>query len=165
MTPVPDPPAVDAVKQEEVPKQQETAQKPLGHEEVSAAPEAPKPKSGRPGGVADDEVIEYRDQDGNLLSEEEVLRLQENGEVKFETKVETRTEHILEESPAPENEQAGVAPPHPDVEGVNSETIQKEQKDGIPKNAAASLDGEKEAQNEQAKPASEGQDATINQEL
>jgi dolichyl-phosphate-mannose-protein mannosyltransferase len=79
-----------------------------------------------------EERVEYRDQDGNLLNEEQVKALE--GKVEFKTRYETRTrvvdaqgnEVLLppgEQPPPPAQEQekvaaAGVAPPHPDVEGM-----------------------------------------------
>ncbi|KAG5981649.1 hypothetical protein E4U55_002710 [Claviceps digitariae] len=131
---------------------------------ISAKPAPPAHKL-----VAHEEKVEYRDQDGNLLSEEQVKELE--GKVKFETKYETRTRVIDEqgaEVPPPEGgwpaDMAGVAPPHPDVQGVNQETVKDKQADP-PKDAAASRDGEKEAELYKAKPASEGQDATVRDEL
>lgn len=76
-----------------------------------------------------EERVEYRDQDGNLLNEEQVKALQ--GKVEFKTRYETRTriidangnEIVLppgEKLPGVGDEEpaAGVAPPHPDVEGM-----------------------------------------------
>lgn len=64
-----------------------------------------------------EEKVEYRDQDGNLLNEEQVSALQ--GKVSFQTRYETRTRTI----DAAGNEIAdgaagaeGFAPPHPDVD-------------------------------------------------
>lgn len=120
--------------------------------------------------LSQEERIEYRDQDGNLLDEEQIKELA--GKVKFETKYETRTRVVDEqgnELPAPEggwpaDMGAGVAPPHPDVEGVDRETV-KDQNAEPPKDAAASRDGEKESERSKAKPASEGQEATVRDEL
>lgn len=60
--------------------------------------------------VRREEKVEYRDQDGNLLNEEEVAALA--GKVDFQTRYETRTRMI----DADGNEipsYAGTAPPHP----------------------------------------------------
>lgn len=77
-----------------------------------------------------EERVEYRDQDGNLLNEEQVKALE--GKVEFKTRYETRTrvidaqgnEILLppgEQAPQAQEQEpvapAGVAPPHPDVEG------------------------------------------------
>ena len=76
--------------------------------------------------VSREEKIEYRDQDGNLLDEEQVKALQ--GKVSFKTRYETRTRLIdgsgneVEPEQAVVAEEAGVAPPHPDEEGVDPET-------------------------------------------
>jgi dolichyl-phosphate-mannose-protein mannosyltransferase len=120
--------------------------------------------------LSQEEKVEYRDQDGNILNEEQIKQLQ--GKVKFETKYETRTRVVDEqgqELPVPEggwpaDMGAGVAPPHPDVQGVDPETVKGQNADA-PKDAAASRDGEKEAERSKAKPASEGQDATVRDEL
>jgi dolichyl-phosphate-mannose-protein mannosyltransferase len=69
-----------------------------------------------------EEKVEYRDQDGNLLDPEQVKSLE--GKVSFKTRYETRTRLVDangKEIPIPED--AGVAPPHPDVEGVDRETV------------------------------------------
>lgn len=116
-----------------------------------------------------EEKVEYRDQDGNLLNEEQVKELQ--GKVKFETKYETRTRVVDEqgtELSSPDGgwpaNMAGVAPPHPDVQGVDQETVKDKIVDP-PKDAAASRDGEKESQWLKAKPGSEGKEATVRDEL
>lgn len=120
--------------------------------------------------VAQEEKIEFRDQDGNILNEEQVAALE--GKVDFETKYETKTRVVDEkgsEVPVPEGGWdgkiggAGVAPPHPDVEGVDEKTVAKDS--SAAKEAAASRDGEKEAEGSKAKPASEGKEATRKDEL
>ena len=65
------------------------------------------------------------------------------------------------ELPVPQKEAgaAGVAPPHPDVEGANQET-KKVVDEAIPKEVSSSKDGEKEAEMSIPKPASEGNAAT-----
>ncbi|KAG6254202.1 hypothetical protein E4U24_007664 [Claviceps purpurea] len=131
---------------------------------ISAKPPPPGHKI-----VGQEEKVEYRDQDGNLLSEEQVKELE--GKVKFETKHETRTRVVDDqgvEVPPPEGgwpaDMAGVAPPHPDVQGVDRETVKDGQSEP-PQDVAASRDGEKEAERAKAKPASEGQEATGRDEL
>ncbi|KAG6106748.1 hypothetical protein E4U13_007317 [Claviceps humidiphila] len=131
---------------------------------ISAKPPPPGHKI-----VGQEEKVEYRDQDGNLLSEEQVKELE--GKVKFETKHETRTRVVDDqgvEVPPPEGgwpaDMAGVAPPHPDVQGVDHETVKNGQSEP-PQDVAASRDGEKEAERAKAKPASEGQEATGHDEL
>jgi dolichyl-phosphate-mannose-protein mannosyltransferase len=79
--------------------------------------------------VHTEERVEYRDQDGNLLNEEQVKALE--GKVEFKTRYETRTrvvdaqgnEILLPagaEVPQEQEQPAAppVAPPHPDVEGT-----------------------------------------------
>ncbi|OAA74964.1 protein mannosyltransferase 1 [Akanthomyces lecanii RCEF 1005] len=121
--------------------------------------------------VAKEEKIEFRDQDGNLLSDEQVEELK--GKVDFETKYETRTRVVDDlgaEIPAPDGGWegkiggAGVAPPHPDVDGVDEKTVAGKEA-AAAKDAAASRDGEKEAEGSKAKPASEGKEATRKDEL
>jgi len=165
-------PTTAAVKKEEPKKEAPVAQQ---QEEavISGAPPAPDQSHVEHRVVAKEEKVEYRDQDGNLLDPEEVKALE--GKVEFKTKYETKTRVVDEqgnevEEPAEgwdQNLGAGVAPPHPDVEGVNSETIKGNVKEAAaPQDAAASKDGEKEAEEVKAKPASENQqDATVNDEL
>lgn len=116
--------------------------------------------------VKREERIEYRDQDGNILDEEQVKALE--GKVEFKTRYETRT-RVLDadgnerEVPVGEEElrKGGVAPPHPDVEGVDSKTIKErgEHAESIPP-AKESVDGDHEARAKQPKPASEKKEAS-----
>jgi len=112
--------------------------------------------------------VEYRDQDGNLLDPEQVKALE--GKVEFKTRYETRTRVVDEngnELPMPEGGwpqsylggEQGVAPPHPDVEGVDKETKKIRLDDPIPV-AESSRDGEVEKERAKAQPASEGNEAT-----
>ncbi|KAK4188967.1 Dolichyl-phosphate-mannose-protein mannosyltransferase-domain-containing protein [Podospora australis] len=131
-------------------------------EKVSGAPVLPNERV-----VHKEERVEYRDQDGNILNEEQVKALE--GKVEFKTRYETRTRviddagnevylHAEEESPVP------VAPPHPDVEGVDRETKRLVPDEPIPA-AQESVEGQKEAQEKVPKPASEGNEATAKEEL
>jgi dolichyl-phosphate-mannose-protein mannosyltransferase len=81
--------------------------------------------------VSKEERIEYRDENGRVLNDDEVSALA--GKVSFKTRYETRTrivdaqgneiyEGLVDAHGA--EEQAGVAPPHPDVEGGEPETQQ-----------------------------------------
>lgn len=115
--------------------------------------------------------VVYRDQDGNILNDEQVKALE--GKVEFQTKYETKTRVVDtdgNEIPAPDGgwdgklNGAGVAPPHPDVEGVDKETV-KVDGGAAPKDAAASRDGEREAEHAKAKPASDDKKATAKDEL
>ena len=76
-----------------------------------------------PGGpvVKQEKKVEFRDEKGNLLNEEQVKSLKEN-DVKFETKYETRTEVIDDKGDPIQQPLGGVHPPHPDVEGRNPNT-------------------------------------------
>jgi dolichyl-phosphate-mannose-protein mannosyltransferase len=117
--------------------------------------------------LSKEEKVEYRDQDGNLLDPEQVKALE--GKVSFKTRYETRTRVVDaqgNEIPMPEN--AGVAPPHPDVDNVDRETVALPE--GLAKDKPASqrdvtADESKEESIERseksaAKPASEGNEAT-----
>jgi dolichyl-phosphate-mannose-protein mannosyltransferase len=139
---------------------------------MSEAPPAlvsPPPKAAPPGQsvISREEKVEYRDQDGNLLDPEQVKSLE--GKVSFKTRYETRTRMVdAQGNEIPQPEDAGVAPPHPDVEGAERETV------GIPE---PEVQGKPVAQKEvkadeskedsiaksdasAAKPASEGNEAT-----
>ncbi|KAK3364435.1 glycosyltransferase family 39 protein [Lasiosphaeria hispida] len=127
--------------------------------EVSGAPPPPGQRI-----LSREERIEYRDQNGNILNEEQVKALE--GKVEFKTRYETRTRVVDangNEIPNPdakiEPEAASVAPPHPDVQGVDQETPVRLVPDE-PIAAAKSVEGEKEREEKAAKPASEGNDAT-----
>lgn len=125
-----------------------------------------------------EERVEYRDQDGNILNEEQVKALE--GKVEFKTRYETRMRVVDAEGneiPEPSGgwpqDQAilgggaappeGVAPPHPDVEGVDRET-KVDVKNLVPDDpipdAKRSVEGQREKEGKSAKPASEGNEAT-----
>lgn len=72
--------------------------------------------------IGREERIEYRDEDGNLLNEDEVAAL--DGAVSFQTRYETKTRLVDEQGNEIGYNQAegGVAPPHPDVENVDAKT-------------------------------------------
>ena len=122
-----------------------------------------------------EEKIEYRDQDGNLLDEEQVEALK--GKVSFNTKYETRTRVVdekgneIEEGPAGGVE-GGFAPPHPDVERLPSTGKDDQDDDGreYPATASPEDDLGKEKSVEggakgKPKPGSEGNQATVRNEL
>jgi dolichyl-phosphate-mannose-protein mannosyltransferase len=158
------PPVVPAPMEEE---QKPLAQPPAQESEAAVISGAPMPKEPRI--LSKEEKIEYRDQDGNLLDEEQIKAMEG---VEFETKYETKTRVVDgqgNEIPEPAGgwpaEVVGVAPPHPDVEGAEKETVQAEDVKP-PQDAAASNEGEKEAEQAKAKPASsDNQDATVHEEL
>lgn len=117
--------------------------------------------------VSKEEKVEYRDQDGNLLDPEQVKALE--GKVSFKTRYETRTRMVDaqgNEIHIPEN--AGVAPPHPDVDNADRETVKSPElvlNDGPATQKDVTGDEEKEesiekSQKSAAKPASEGNEAT-----
>jgi dolichyl-phosphate-mannose-protein mannosyltransferase len=127
---------------------------------VSPPPEAPLPAGQQI--VKREEKVEYRDQDGNLLNEEQVKELE--GKVSFKTRYETRTRMVdaAGNEINPPEEAAGVAPPHPDVEGVDSSTIKKADSESKPDVKADESKEESIAKSDTgaAKPASEGNEAT-----
>jgi dolichyl-phosphate-mannose-protein mannosyltransferase len=114
-----------------------------------------------------EEKVEYRDQDGNLLNEEQVKALE--GKVSFKTRYETRTRVVDPQGNeiGGFGEEAGVAPPHPDVEGVDRETVAepKAHNDKPASRHDVQADESKEdsvikSNAGAAKPASEGNEAT-----
>jgi dolichyl-phosphate-mannose-protein mannosyltransferase len=120
------------------------------HDTISAAGDQQPPHS-----IV--EKVEYRDQDGNILNEEQVAALAKDGNVSFETKYETKT---VQMDGAPPGEVH--APPHPDVEGQNPETPQR-RGDGSVADKPASPESQEESllrEQEKPKPASEGNEAT-----
>ncbi|TGO56962.1 hypothetical protein BCON_0071g00160 [Botryotinia convoluta] len=154
-------------------------QKPLVEQEnVSGAPEE-KPEglvSSPPAApvashsiVSREEKVEYRDQDGNILDPEAVKSLE--GKVSFKTRYETRTRMVDaqgNEINPPEDDAVGVAPPHPDVEGSDPQTVGKAEPD-VQEKPLAQRDVQADESKEQsieksdggaAKPASEGNEAT-----
>ncbi len=120
--------------------------------------------------VSTEERIEYRDQNGNLLNEEEVASLE--GKVSFKTRYETRTRVIDAAGNEIINEPAAggadLAPPHPDVDR-EPETVAKVAGEGderqYPATASVEEDVKKENSVEKAdtkkpRPASESREAT-----
>lgn len=112
--------------------------------------------------IAREEKIEYRDEEGNLLNEEQVAALE--GKVSFKTRYETRTRVVDAygneiENNVPEE----VAPVHPDV---NPETagVPEAQANEAPPTVEVGEDVAKERlveeRVERARPGSEGQSAT-----
>ncbi|WEW57533.1 Dolichyl-phosphate-mannose--protein mannosyltransferase 1 [Emydomyces testavorans] len=138
-------------QQQEQPKQQG---KPKGESAEEAEVTGPKI-------IGKEESIEYRDQDGNLLNAEQVASLAKAGGVSFKTKYETRTRVVDDQG---REIKPNLAPPHPDIEGQNPETVEKGDKN-VPGDKPASVAGdEKSVQREDGKPkpASEGKEATRN---
>ncbi|KAL8383568.1 hypothetical protein RB595_010660 [Gaeumannomyces hyphopodioides] len=145
------PPVIPAQQQQE-----QAANPPAPPPGISGAPDPAFAQDGSGSGqrvLSREERVEYRDQDGNLLDEEQVKALE--GKVEFKTRYETRTRVVDEQGreisnadeaaaaaaaaaqaaaqKAPEAPPAGqekpvavgVAPPHPDVEGAAESTKQK----------------------------------------
>lgn len=153
-------------------KVQEKFEEPIVEKEqpvMSDAPaysEAPS-NAGSQSVVSREERVEYRDQDGNLLDDEQVKALQ--GKVSFKTRYETRTRVVDSAGVEIDHGEASVAPPHPDVDNVDRETVaipEKEAEAAPAVQSEAEEDLVKEAAVEnakkgEAKPASDVQDATV----
>lgn len=135
---------------------------------------APPPPAGQRI-LSREERIEYRDQDGNVLNEEQVKALE--GKVEFKTRYETRTRVVDEngnevvnlgvgESRDQDGQgKAAAAPPPPaaEADGDQHKTKKLVPDEPIVKDAAKSVEGENEAKAKLAKPASEGNEATAGQ--
>ena len=114
-----------------------------------------------------EEKVEYRDQDGNLLDQEQVSSLK--GKVSFQTRYETRTRVVdgagneIADGPAGAE---GFAPPHPDADRIPETASDPAENDGrkYPATASENDDENKENMVEKnkgkPKPGSEGNDAT-----
>ncbi|KAL6712435.1 Dolichyl-phosphate-mannose--protein mannosyltransferase 1 [Coniothyrium glycines] len=142
-------------------------------EEAAVSPPPQEPPKDLPV-VSKEERIEYRDENGRILNEDEVSALA--GKVSFKTRYETRTRIIDPQGNEiyeglvdshDEAEEQGVAPPHPDVEGRNPETqaeAETPEASEIPPTVEVVEDQQKEKSIEEerneAKPASEVQAAT-----
>jgi dolichyl-phosphate-mannose-protein mannosyltransferase len=181
--PPPAPPVVPPVEQQQQQEQQyqqQQQQQPIearnddvmSEQAVMSTPPEDLPKDLPV--LSKEERIEYRDENGRILDEAEVAELA--GKVSFKTRYETRTRIVdaqgneiyegLVDGQGGED-QAGVAPPHPDVEGQNPETQQDSEPaaaSAVPPTVEVEEDQEKEKNVEQetqeAKPASEAQAAT-----
>lgn len=160
-------------QQEQIQQQEE--QKPIHDKDelfkdagagISGAPAPPGQRL-----IKREERIEYRDQDGNVLDDEQVKALE--GKVEFKTRYETRTRMVDAEGREFEaplgggaqeaGEPVAVAPPHPDVEGVDTQTAQKQKaagEDEVVPPAKESVEGDHEAKAKAAKPASEKKEAS-----
>lgn len=111
-----------------------------------------------------EEKVEYRDQDGNLLNEEQVSALE--GKVSFSTRYETRTRVLDADGNEIEDSSAGTAPPHPaDQEPETAADVPEDDGREYPATASPEEDLSKEKsvkKNDDGKPrpASEAKDAT-----
>ena len=111
-----------------------------------------------------EEKVEYRDQDGNLLDEEQVASLE--GKVSFQTRYETRTRTLDADGNELEESSAGTAPPHPaDQEPETAAHVPEDDGRDSPATASPEEDLNKEKSvkkndDGKARPASEAKDAT-----
>jgi dolichyl-phosphate-mannose-protein mannosyltransferase len=148
-------------EQQQQQQQQQQPVEPVQEEQDQAAVTEPKMS----GSMA---RVEYRDQHGNVLPEDLVASLRAQGKVKFETRYESLASHenaqevpIVDGKPQfPEPQ----APPHPDVQGQNPETGSSPEDSVPPERPASVAEGNIQSAEEpkapQAKPASEGNEAT-----
>ncbi|KAG8534263.1 uncharacterized protein KY384_001107 [Bacidia gigantensis] len=158
---------------------QQTQAPSVAHDQKAQPEEQMTPKANpEDAQIKKEEKIEYRDEQGNLLNEEQVAALE--GKVSFQTRYETRTRIVdadgneIDEGPAGGDQggQGGHAPPHPDVERLPSTGKDESQDGGREKPATASPEEDigKERSVEQGdkgkpRPASEGLEATRKDEL
>lgn len=101
-------------------------QQPIVEEQIPPMSDAPAYHSAVPPPFAHsiisrEEKVEYRDQNGNLLDEEQVKALE--GKVSFKTRYETRTRMVDGAGNVVNPEEINVAPPHPDVDNVDPDTV------------------------------------------
>lgn len=98
-----------------------------------------------------------------MLNEEQVQALLAEGKASFSTKYETETKTV-DEHGNPVQSAPGMAPDHPDAEGVNPDTKKlgggKRSEEVNLKEVEASSDGAREEKLRQAKPASDASEAT-----
>ena len=137
---------------------------PGGQQQVPLAENVTPQPAVEEASVRREEKVEYRDQDGNLLNEEEVAALA--GKVDFQTRYETRTRMIDADGNEISDNFAGTAPPHP-ADREPETAANNPENDGRELPATASpeddLAKEKSAQKNDGgkpKPASEGSEAT-----
>ncbi|KAH7119820.1 Dolichyl-phosphate-mannose-protein mannosyltransferase-domain-containing protein [Dendryphion nanum] len=171
-------PAIPAVPVVPVPEAQEEPVKEPADPNVSEPAAVSPPPVGKDLPIlSKEEKIEYRDENGRVLNDEEVAALA--GKVSFKTRYETRTriidgngneiyEALVDQR---DGEGPGVAPPHPDVEGRNPETKENSgeaEASEAPPTVEAVDDQKKERsvenQKKDPKPASEAQAATGQQQ-
>ncbi|KAK2817677.1 hypothetical protein FQN49_007969, partial [Arthroderma sp. PD_2] len=160
-TPVASPP-VQKQQQEKLQEQKQEQEPPQQENQAPIQPKA----ADAPALPVEPEVlkvrqVEYRDQDGNILNEEQVKALESQGEVSFETRYETRT-RLIDSQGREIPKEALVAPEHPDVQGSNPETVAKNAPE-VPADKPAEVEGEGQSvQREEGKPkpASEANAAT-----
>jgi dolichyl-phosphate-mannose-protein mannosyltransferase len=158
-----------------IPVQEQPKDEKKSEEVVSDKAAVSPPPEGAPKELpilSKEERVEFRDENGRILNEDEVKALE--GKVSFKTRYETRTRIVdaqgneIHESlvDAREEDGQGVAPPHPDVEGRNPETKGEGEAEPseVPPTVEVAEDKEKEKSVEDAakdpRPASEAADAT-----
>lgn len=110
--------------------------------------------------------VEFRDQNGNVLPESLVAQLQQDGKVSVETRYEYRSRLANGHEVDVVDGQVKVAPPHPDVQGSNPETVENKEQQRPVEDIPAPAAGEEssvaveESSSPEPEPASEGNEAT-----
>lgn len=111
--------------------------------------------------IGREQKVEYRDENGNILDDEQVSSLAAEGKVTFKTKYETRTRLVDEAGKEVYDE---IAPQHPDVEGQNPDTkgVPEDQASKQPADAEVSMAGGPVGVDDgKPRPASDAQEATV----
>ena len=112
--------------------------------------------------VVREEKVEYRDEKGNLLNEQQVKEME--GKVSFSTTYETKTKVLDSEGRVVYKGEGGVAPPHPDAEPGTKGIPDYEGRESPPKAPLqADVDKEKSVEKSDSgkpRPASEAKEAT-----
>lgn len=146
------------------PIQNHNQQEPIGQVPENNKQFVTPPAAGSNRVIGREEIVEYRDEAGNILDPKEVAKLQAEGKVSLQTKYQTQT-RIIDANGNQIIKNSEHAPPHPDVEGQNPETNRNGDESVPSRNEPASAAGlEKSIYDEKLaiapKPASEGQPAT-----
>lgn len=105
--------------------------------------------------------VEYRDANGNVLDESLVSSLRNDAKVQFETRYEFRSR--LSNGHEVDVVDGKVAPPHPDVQGQEPETVRKEKRrpvEDIPAPAPGKESSVDDSNSPEPKPVNEGNEAT-----
>ena len=130
----------------------------------SQASEVVTPQAAAAKDMIQEEKVEYRDQDGNLLNEDQVKALE--GKVSFSTRYETKTRTLDKDGNeiADKEGSSSVAPPHPDVERIPGTKGGDAESRDSPASVSPEEDLSKEkslnADSGKPKPGSEAQEAT-----
>lgn len=127
--------------------------------DANVTPQSPPPNEQHV--LGREERVEYRDQDGNLLNEEQVAALEKDGKVSFKTQYETRT-RLVDAQGNEINPEEPIAPQHPDAEGQNPDTkgAGEDQANSAPANANVGGSDVNKEDDGRPRPASDASAAT-----